>query len=90
MNKSDIVEIVAKEGNLSIRTSEGAVNALMSNIISALSRGENVTIAGFGTFSVSKRKARRGRNPKTGEVIDIPSRKMPKFKAGGAFREALR
>ncbi|MBI3599917.1 MAG: HU family DNA-binding protein [Nitrospinae bacterium] len=90
MNKSDIIEMVAKEGNLSVRSSEGAVNALISNIRSALSKGEKMAIAGFGTFSVSKRKARKGRNPKTGEVIEIPSRKMPRFKAGEALRDAVR
>ena len=68
---------------------EGAVNAFVDQIQKALKKGDKVAIAGFGTFDVSKRKARTGRNPQTGEEIKIAASKSPKFKAGKSFKDML-
>ena len=90
MNKAELVEIISKEGKISNKTSEIVINALISAIKVALSKGEKVTIAGLGTFLVSKRKERKGRNPQTGETITIPAGRMPKFRAGESLRQFVR
>ena len=90
MNKGDLVEKIASEVGLTKRTSSEAVGAITSVITEALARGEKVTLVGFGTFQVVERKARRGRNPQTGQTIEIPAKKVPKFKAGRGLREAVR
>jgi nucleoid DNA-binding protein len=69
---------------------EAVLNAFVSSVSGALSQGERVTLTGFGTFSVSNRAARMGRNPKTGEAIQIKAAKVPKFKAGAGLKEAVR
>jgi len=66
-----------------------AVDATLSAISDALGKGEKVTLVGFGTFSVLKRKARRGRNPQTGKTLQIPAKKVPKFAAGKGLKEAV-
>lgn len=90
MNKSELSSRVAAETPLAGSKAAAAVNALFSAITDALARGDTVTLAGFGAFTVRSREARQGRNPKTGESITIAASKAPAFKAGKTFRDALR
>ncbi|MBA7564781.1 DNA-binding protein HU [subsurface metagenome] len=90
MNKAELIEQVASQTGLTKRTSGKAVDAVVSAISDCLTRGEKVTLVGFGTFRVRSRKARRGVNPQTRESIQIPARKVPKFTAGKALREKVR
>ncbi len=88
MNKNDLVNKVAETGITKSAANE-AVDAVFKGIEKALSKGEKVTLVGFGTFSVSKRKARKGRNPQTGEQIKIAAKKVAKFKPGKGLKEAV-
>jgi len=90
MNKADLVEKIANQTGLTKKTSRKAVDAIVSAITDSLAREEKVTLVGFGTFQVTERKARRGRNPQTRESIQIPAKKVPKFKPGKSLREAVR
>ena len=85
MRKSDIVAHVAERVSLSKVEAQGAVNALLDAVRDALASGERVSLPGFGTFSTKNRPARRGRNPRTGESIDVPASKAPSFRAGKTF-----
>ncbi len=89
MNKGDLVEKIAEATGLTKKDSEASVNAFVDTIQAALKSGEKVAIAGFGTFDVSNRKARTGRNPQTGEEIKIAASKTPKFKAGKSFKDMM-
>ena len=89
MSKKDLIESVAKTADLSKAKATQAVNAVFDNISASLKKGKDVTLVGFGTFSVTKRKARKGRNPQTGEAIKIKATKAPKFKAGKGLKEAV-
>lgn len=89
MNKAELVEEVADETGLTKRVSREAVDAIISAITDSLAREERVTLVGFGSFQVMQRKARRGRNPQTGKELQIPAKKVPKFKAGRGLREAV-
>lgn len=89
MNKPELIEKVAEVTGLSKKEGESAINAFVDVIQGSLKKGEKVAIAGFGTFDVSHRKARTGRNPQTGEEIKIAESKTPKFKAGKSFKEML-
>lgn len=89
MNKSEIVEAVAKSTGISKSASEKAVDSAFNAIKGALRRGQSVTLVGFGTFRVGKRAARVGRNPRTGEEIRIKAAKVPKFSAGKALKDAV-
>jgi len=89
MNKSDLVDAVAADAGLTKADATKAVDALFDNISNALKKGDEVRLVGFGTFSVSERAARTGKNPRTGEPIQIAASKQPKFKAGKALKEAL-
>lgn len=82
MNKAELIEEVAGQTGLTKRTSGKAVDAVVSAISDCLARGEKVTLVGFGTFRVIKRKARVGRNPQTGGTIQVPAKKVPKFVPG--------
>lgn len=82
MNKADLIEAIAKDVDLSKADAGKALDSLTKRITQSLRKGENVTLVGFGTFSVTKRKARTGRNPQTGETIKIKAKKVAKFKAG--------
>ena len=82
MNKADLVQELANWTGLTKKTSRQAIDAITSVITDALARGEKVTLVGFGTFQVMQRRAKRGRNPQTGEEIRIPAQNVPKFKAG--------
>ena len=89
MSKEDVIESVAK-CTCSKKEAGDCVNALLDTISKALAKGQKVTITGFGTFSVSKRAARMGVNPRTGEKIKIKATTVPKFKAGKSLKDAVR
>ncbi len=89
MNKSEFIEHIAATLELSKADAERALNAMTSGITNELKKGGQVVIAGFGTFKVSHRAARVGRNPQTGEVINIAAANVPVFKAGKAFKDAV-
>ena len=88
MNKAQLVEEVAAEIGLTKKEVNNVVDAMVSAITDSLARGEKVTLVGFGTFMTVERKARRGRNPQTGQSIQIPAKDVLKFKAGTSLREA--
>lgn len=85
MNKAELVDKLAKDAGLTKVQANEALDSFTSNVVTALKKGDRVTLVGFGTFSVSERSARNGRNPQTGEVIKIKARKVPHFKAGKEF-----
>ena len=89
MNKNDLVASVASSTGMSKADASRAVDGVFDTITSSLSREEEVRLVGFGTFSVAHRKATQGRNPRTGERIQIAASKQPKFKAGKALKEAV-
>ncbi len=89
MSKGELIESVAKSTGLSKAKAGEAVNAVLDTVTASLKKGKDVTLVGFGTFSVSKRKARKGRNPQTGETIKIKAAKLPKFKAGKGLKDAV-
>ena len=89
MNKGELVEKISAVTGLSKKESEGALNAFVDTIQEALKKDDKVAIAGFGTFAVSNRKARTGRNPHTGEEIKIAASKTPKFKPGKSFKDMM-
>ena len=88
MNKTELVANVARDSELSKDAAEKAVDALFSNIEKALRNGDTVRVVGFGNFQVADRKASIGRNPRTGEAVQIPASRVPKFRAGKALKEA--
>ena len=90
MNKADLVARIAKEAALTKRQSEKMLEALMGSVQDALSKGEKLTLVGFGTFSAMARSARTGRNPRTGQALSLPARIAPKFMAGKKLRQAVR
>lgn len=90
MTKADLVDLVAKKGNLTNKAAREAVQAVLDGVRDALKKGEKVVLTGFGTFSVRSRAARKGRNPQTGAEINIPARKTPGFTAGKALKKAVR
>jgi DNA-binding protein HU-beta len=90
MTKQDLVEILAKKTGCSKAHCSECLNTLLDEIAKALAKGEDVVLTGFGTFTVSKRKARIGRNPQTGEKIKIPAQKVPRFRAGKALKKKVR
>mgnify|MGYP001806038805 CR=1 FL=1 len=90
MNKSDLVDAVAAESGLTKADAAKAVDALFDAITGALKQGEEVRLVGFGTFAVSERAARTGKNPRTGEEITIEASKQPKFKPGKGLKDALK
>ncbi|HHU06875.1 MAG TPA: HU family DNA-binding protein [Clostridiaceae bacterium] len=89
MNKTDLVDAVAKTTKLSKKDSEMAINAVLSTITDTLAEGDKVVLVGFGTFEVRNRAARKGRNPSTKEEIHIPASKAPVFKAGKNLKERV-
>ncbi len=89
MNKGELIEAVAGEANLSKADAARAVDAIVGTITGALKGGNQVAIVGFGTFSVKRRAARNGRNPRTGETIFIQASNVPGFKAGKALKTAV-
>jgi len=89
LTKKELAEAVAEEVDLSKKDGAAAVDAMLNSITKTLKKGEKVSLVGFGTFEVRKRKARTGINPKTKEPIKIAASKAPAFKAGKAFKEAI-
>ena len=89
MNKNDLVAVVADKTSLSKADSTNAVDSVFDAITDALASGGEVRLVGFGTFSVSQRRASEGRNPRTGERIKIPASKQPKFKAGKGLKDSV-
>lgn len=90
MTKSDLIDAMASGADISKVAAGNALNSLTAAIAKSLKKGDKVTLVGFGTFSVTKRKARKGRNPRTGEAIKIAASKSPKFSAGKAFKQAIK
>ncbi len=90
MTKADLIAGIAKEAKISKATGEKAVNAFTDCVTKALKKGDKLTLTGFGTFSVAKRRARKGRNPQTGKEIKIPANKVAKFKAGKLLKSAVK
>ncbi len=89
MNKNDLVATVAEMSELSKADAARAVDSVFDSITTSLKGGREVRLVGFGTFSVARRKASEGRNPRTGEKIQIPASNQPKFKAGKALKESV-
>ena len=89
MNKSELIDSIAEKSGLNKTQAGEALNAVMESVGEALEAGDSISLVGFGTFSVKDRKARTGRNPKTGEELSIPASKVPSFKAGKNLKERL-
>jgi len=89
MNKSELVDAVAESADLSKASAARAVDAVVDAITGTLKKGDTVALLGFGTFLARDRAARSGRNPRTGETIQIKASKVPAFKAGKALKDAL-
>lgn len=89
MNKSELIDAVAAAADISKAKAAQAVDGVTTAVTKALSKGDQVTLVGFGTFSVRERAARTGRNPRTGEEIKIAAAKIPAFKAGKALKDAV-
>ncbi|MBI4685984.1 MAG: HU family DNA-binding protein [Nitrospirae bacterium] len=90
MTKAELIEKIASGAGISKSDASKALDATLNAVKSTLKRGQKVTLVGFGTFSTGRRKARKGRNPKTGQIISIPAAKVPKFKAGKALKDAIK
>lgn len=89
MNKTELITAIAEKTELSKKDAEKAVKAFTDVVVEELKKGEKIQLVGFGTFEVSERAARTGRNPQTGAEMKIPASKSPKFKAGKAFKDVL-
>lgn len=89
MNKTELIEHVAKSADISKAAAGRALESIVSAVKVTLKKGGSVTLVGFGTFAVTKRAGRAGRNPRTGEVIKIKSAKVPKFRPGKALKDAV-
>ncbi len=89
MNKSELIDIAANEADISKAAAERALSAIIGAVVKAVSKGDSVTLVGFGTFKSSKRAARIGRNPQTGKEIKIAATTVPRFTAGAGFKAAV-
>lgn len=89
MNKAELVELIANKTNTSKRQTEDSLDLLLTAITKSVARGEKVTLVGFGTFQRRDRRARKGRDPRTGAEIDIPAKKVPAFTAGKEFKQQV-
>ncbi|CRY99822.1 DNA-binding protein HU-beta, partial [Neisseria meningitidis serogroup B] len=89
VNKSELIEAIAQEADISKAAAQKALDATTNAVTTALKQGDTVTLVGFGTFYVGERAERQGRNPKTGEPLTIAAAKTPKFRAGKALKDAL-
>jgi DNA-binding protein HU-beta len=90
MTKGDLVGSISDQTGLTKADSERALNAFIETVKKSLKKGNDVSLVGFGTFTISKRKARIGRNPRTGEAIKIAAAKLPKFRAGKGLKDAVK
>jgi len=89
MNQTELIQEVADEANLTKTQAQDAVRALQKIIIGVVADGDKITLVGFGSFEAKERSAREGRNPKTGDIIQIPATRVPSFSAGKTFREEV-
>lgn len=89
MNKSELVEVAAKEAGITKAAADKALSAILGAVVSAVAKGDSVTLVGFGTFKSAQRAARTGKNPKTGATLKIPATTVPKFTAGASFKAAV-
>lgn len=89
MNKSDLINQISKDAGITKAQATSALNSFISSTSSALKKGDNLILVGFGTFSISERSSRKGRNPRTGEEITIPAKKVVKFKAGTELSKSV-
>ena len=89
MNKADLIDKMARDADITKTAAAQALDSLLEGITSALKGGNKVTLVGFGTFGVSQRKARTGRNPQTGATIQIAAKRVPKFTAGKALKDEV-
>lgn len=89
MNKTDLIDHIAQQADISKAAAGRALDALIGGIRTSLKKGNSVTLVGFGTFAVSKRAARTGRNPRTGATIKIKSARVPKFRPGKGLKDSL-
>ena len=90
MNKTQLVDSIAKNTQLTKTDVENVINSALDTIKKSVKKGDDVTLVGFGTFTRSKRKARTGRNPQTGKEIKIPAMTVPRFRPGKEFKDAIR
>ncbi len=90
MNKGDLVKKIAGEAKISKNAAAAALDCFTGAVTASLKKGDKVTLVGFGTFSISKRSARKGRNPQTGKPINIPAKKVAKFKAGAELAKRVK
>ena len=90
MNKGDVVSAIANKAGFTLKNADDAYKAFVATVAEALKNGEEVTLAGFGTFKVKTKAARKGINPQTKAVINIPATKAPSFKFGKSFKELLK
>ncbi len=89
MNKAELIDQIAKDAGITKAQANDVLDSFTNTVQNTLKKGDKVTLVGFGTFSVSQRAAREGRNPQTGETIKIKARKVPKFKAGKEFADKI-
>jgi DNA-binding protein HU-beta len=89
MTKAELVSLMASKAGISKNVAEKALKAFTEGVTEALRKGDRVSLVGFGSFEVSTRAARKGRNPRTGQVIEIKAAKVPKFRAGRALKESI-
>ncbi|GAB4385370.1 MAG: HU family DNA-binding protein [Elainellaceae cyanobacterium] len=89
MNKGELVDKVAEKANVTKKQADAVLTAAIDSIMEAVSQGDKVTLVGFGSFEPRERKAREGRNPKTGEVMEIPATTVPAFSAGKLFKDMV-
>ncbi|MBM4334149.1 MAG: HU family DNA-binding protein [Deltaproteobacteria bacterium] len=90
MNKADLIEAMAKKADITKVAAEKALNAFLTGVTAALKKKDRVSLVGFGSFAVSRRAARKGRNPQTGQEINIKAANVPKFRAGAALKSAVK
>ena len=90
MTKAEVIEKMSQDAGVSKADAGKALESFIEGVTKSLKKGNKVSLVGFGTFAVSKRKARKGRNPRTGETLTIKAAKVPKFTAGKAFKEAIK
>ena len=89
MNKTELIEIAAKTADISKAAAAKTLDAVIASVVKVVSKGDSVTLVGFGTFKAAKRAARTGKNPRTGEALKIAASTVPKFSAGSAFKAAV-
>jgi|UniRef100_A0A7V3VUJ2 DNA-binding protein HU-beta len=90
MTKTQLIDTIAKKAGISKKAAGAALDAFVEAVTTALKKGDKVTLVGFGTFMASKRKARTAKNPQTGEMIKVPAKRVPKFKAGRELKAAVK